>query len=388
MRIVDSMVQQELRKLEESSEYVTAMEKVTELQKPILDEIGNNLRRMLNTFLPEVSAVHLDIQDRYRRMSECEIIVDDGTATDLRHKGDGVQSLAAISLIHHVAQQSPASREIVLALEEPEAHLHPRAIHQVRRVLSEIASRQQVILTTHSPLLVNRAHIAANVIVHRRKARPAQSIAEIREVLGVRVADNLSAAEIVLIVEGSEDIRSLRALLSDRSAVIRIALDDGRLAIDDMHGCGNLRYRLALMADQLCTTHVLLDNDAAGVAAAEHARNEGLLEFADQTFAASVGMRESELEDWMSLDLYHEPVRRKYNVDLSTPSFKKRKDKWSTRAGREFQKAGQIWNDTVKQDVKDLVATLAASSPQQALQPEWSTAFAGLVAALEEKLRS
>lgn len=226
------------------------------------------------------------------------------------------------------------------------------------------------------------------MIVHRRKARPAQSIAEIREVLGVRVADNLSAAEIVLIVEGSEDARSLRALLPERSAVIRIALNDGRLAIDDMHGCGNLRYRLALMADQLCTAHVLLDNDAAGIAAAEHARNEGLLEYADQTFASSVGMRQSELEDWMSLDLYREPVRRKYNVDLSTPTFKKRKDKWSTRAGREFQKAGQTWNDTVKQDVKDLVATLAATNPKQALQPEWSTAFAGLVTALEEKLHS
>ena len=388
MRIVDSMVQRELRKLEGSSDYVAAMEKVTELQKPILDEIGSNLREMLNTFLPEVSAVHLEVKDRYRRMSECEITVDDGTATDLRHKGDGVQSLAAISLIHHVAQQSPASREIVLAIEEPEAHLHPRAIHQVRRVLGEIASRQQVILTTHSPLLVNRAHIGANVIVHRKRARPAQSIAEIREVLGVRVADNLSAAEVALIVEGSEDTRSLRALLSERSAVVRVALDDGRLAIDDMHGCGNLRYRLALMADHLCTTHVLLDNDAAGIAAAEHARNEGLLEFADQTFAASVGMRESELEDWMSLDLYREPVRRKYNVDLSTPTFKKRRDKWSTRAGREFQRAGQIWNDAVKQDVKDLIATLAATNPHQALQPEWSTAFAGLVAALEEKLRS
>jgi hypothetical protein len=84
----------------------------------------------------------------------------------------------------------------------------------------------------------------------------------------------------------------------------------------------------------------------------------------------------------MSLDLYREPVRRKYNVDLSTPTFKKRRDKWSTRAGREFQRAGQIWNDAVKQDVKDLIATLAATNPQQALQPEWSTAFAGLVAGI------
>jgi len=155
MRIVDEMVQRELRVLERSPEYSDAMVKIQELQRPILDAIGVNLRTMLNTFLPDVTEVQLEVRDRYRGMNECEIVVDDGTATDLRHKGDGVQSLAAISLIHHVAEQSPATREIVLALEEPEAHLHPRAIHQVKRVLAEIASRQQVILTTHSPLLVN-----------------------------------------------------------------------------------------------------------------------------------------------------------------------------------------------------------------------------------------
>lgn len=386
MRIVDAMVQQKLQTLERSPDYVAAMERIAQLQKPILDEIGMNLRKMLNTFLPEVTSVHVDVKDRYRGMSECDIVVDDGTATDLRYKGDGVQSLAAISLIHHVAQQSPASREIVLALEEPEAHLHPRAIHQVKRVLGEIASHQQVILTTHSPLLVNRANVNANVIVHRKKAHPAKSIAEIREVLGVRVSDNLSAAEFVLIVEGSQDAKALRALLPARSSALRTALNEGRLAIDDMHGNGNLSYRLALLANQLCNAHVLLDHDAAGLDAAEHARAEGLLEFADQTFATSVGMRESELEDWVDLDLYRDPVRRKFNVDLATPAFKGRKEKWSTRVSREFQKAGQVWNDALKQELKDLVSTLVASDPESALRPEWSTAFDGLVAALEAKL--
>ena len=387
MRIVDSMVQRELIKLAESPEYVAAMDKVAELQRPILDEIGQNLREMLNTFLPDVTAVRLDIRDRYRGLNECEILVDDGTTTDLRHKGDGVQSLAAISLIHHVAQQSPTSGEIVLALEEPEAHLHPRAIHQVRRVLQEIASRQQVILTTHSPLLVNRSSIASNVIVHRRKAAPAQSIDQIRDVLGVRVADNLSAAEIVLVVEGSEDVAALEALLPAQSSAIGTALNEGRLAIDGMHGTGNLRYRLALMADQLCTAHVLLDNDAAGVSASAAARNEGLLEFADQTFASSVGMVESEFEDWIDPDLYLAAIKRKFNVDLWSTAFRRRKQKWSARVEREFRHAGQLWDDGTKAAVKGTVATLVAERPDQALKPEWSTAFGGLVAALEDKLQ-
>jgi hypothetical protein len=97
-------------------------------------------------------------------------------------------------------------------------------------------------------------------------------------------------------------------------------------------------------------------------------------------------MRESELEDWVDLDLYREAVRRKFNVDLATAVFKKRKDKWSTRTGREFQRVGQLWNDAVKQEIKDLVAGLVAANPDPALHAEWSTAFDGLVGALENKL--
>jgi putative ATP-dependent endonuclease of the OLD family len=56
------------------------------------------------------------------------MVVDDGTATDLQLKGDGVQSLAAISLIRHVSEERSGERELVLAIEEPEAHLRPRAV--------------------------------------------------------------------------------------------------------------------------------------------------------------------------------------------------------------------------------------------------------------------
>lgn len=386
MRIVNDMVSTELRRLEDSAEYNAALDKIAELQRPILDEIGGNLRTMLNTFLPDVQGVELEVRDRSRRISECNIVVDDGTATHLSDKGDGVQSLAAISLIHHVAEQSPATREIVLALEEPEAHLHPKAIHQVKRVLGEIASRQQVIVTTHSPLLVNRNNLASNVIVHRRRAKPATTIAEIREVLGVRVADNLSAAEFVLLVEGSEDVKSLDALLPWASPTIGDALAAGRLVIEGMRGASNLSYRLGLTADQLCSTHVLLDYDPAGLEAAKKARSEGLLEAADQSFTTSAGMKVAEFEDWIDPDLYLEPIRRKFSVNINSPTFRRRKRKWSDRVKTEFENSGQLWDGEMKVAVKSLVADRVATSPSSALKKEFSGAFEGFCKALEMKL--
>lgn len=385
--LVEEMVAASLRSLEDSDEYRSAVEVIETLQKPALDDIAETIGDMLATFLPDVESVQIEAQDRYSALRrDIQVIVDDGTATALEHKGDGVQSLAAISLIHNVSQRSAGDAELVLAVEEPEAHLHPKAIHQLRGVLQEIASKQQVILTTHSPLLVNRSDIGSNIIVDRSKARKAKSLREIREVLGIRVADNLSSAELVLVVEGSDDAVALRALLAKASDTLGRALDDGQIAIDDTHGAGNLSYKLSLLRDQLCTTHVFLDHDAAGIGAAKKAELNGLLEPADRTFATSVGMKESELEDLYSIDSYATLLKSRWGVSVGSKSFKNRRKKWTQRVEAAFLASGQHWDDETCRQVKNAVAARVASEPETALDERFSSCIEGLVAALESKL--
>jgi predicted ATP-dependent endonuclease of OLD family len=48
--------------------------------------------------------------------------VDDGTETSLALKGDGVKSLAALSLLKEKEKLLGTS---IIAMEEPESHLHP-----------------------------------------------------------------------------------------------------------------------------------------------------------------------------------------------------------------------------------------------------------------------
>ena len=93
-----------------------------------------------------------------------------------------------------------------MAVEEPEAHLHPQAIHELREVLVGLSDKNQIILTSHSPLFVNPAKIESTIVVREsRKAAPAKNIAEVREVLGVRLSDNLESARLVAVVEGEDD---------------------------------------------------------------------------------------------------------------------------------------------------------------------------------------
>lgn len=115
----------------------------------------------------------------------------------------------------------------LLAIEEPESHLHPRAIHQLRVVLDELSTQHQVILTTHCPLFVDRTNLKSNIIVNKKRASPAKNVAELRDILGVRASDNLRNAEIALVVEGEDDRLALLALLPVVSKRIGTAINTG-----------------------------------------------------------------------------------------------------------------------------------------------------------------
>src|SRR5260370_7386158 len=98
----------------------------------------------LKGVLPEIRSVEVKASEasRYRALRRAiDIIVDDGTATSLERKGDGVQSLAAISLLRGV---STTGRNVILALEEPESHLHPSALHPLRKVINELSRQHQL----------------------------------------------------------------------------------------------------------------------------------------------------------------------------------------------------------------------------------------------------
>ena len=61
----------------------------------------------------------------------------------------------------------------------------------------ELSERHQVVITTHNPIFTNRLDVHQNIIVRQSRAYPAKSVKDVRDVLGVRLDDNLSSAEVV-----------------------------------------------------------------------------------------------------------------------------------------------------------------------------------------------
>jgi putative ATP-dependent endonuclease of OLD family len=387
-QIVNDLVDRELSLVEGQPEYSAALKALADLQEPVLKRIATSIKMTLQEFLPNVKGVTVEISEdaRYRALRRsCEIVINDGTATALDKKGDGVQSLAALSLMKHASHSGSASRQLVLAVEEPESHLHPRAIHQLREVLDDLSGQHQVILTTHCPLFVDRTNLKSNIVVNNKRASPAKNIAELRATLGVRASDNLLNAEIALVVEGEDDRTALAALLPATSVRIGKALQTGLIVIDSLAGGTNLSYKLGQLRETLCTCHALLDCDRAGRLASARAADEGFASPADVTHVICPGLEESEFEDMLDEALYTDHIKIRYGASLASPKFKGRK-KWSDRLRATFEHQGKIWGPKVEAQIKREVAELIAANPNNALNVHKRGAFDGLVEALESKL--
>jgi predicted ATPase len=389
--VVKSLVEKELSAVERQDGYLQALETIKKLQQPVLDALSKSVHETMVGFLPAIKKVRFEITEEQRFTAlrrSAKIIIDDGTPTDLAQKGDGVQSLAALALMRHASVVGGKGKSFVIAIEEPESHLHPKAMHVLRKVINELAEKYQVVITTHSPLFVDRMNVESNVIVNQHKAIPAKSIDQIRNILGVRASDNLQHAELVLVVEGDEDKTALRAILRNYSSTLADAIDGGKLAFETLSGGTNLSYVLGLLRDALlCTYHCFLDYDKCGRESFEKAKAEGLVDLRDVNFASVAGLKESEIEDLYEFSLYKDLIWSHFRVGLDGNKKFKSNKKWSDRLGDAFIAAGKPWNEAVEMEVKSKVASAVAANPSIAVNLHKKEVIENLAAELLEKLK-
>lgn len=387
--VVAPMVSKELQSVEDLPDYMDAVAQIAKLQEPVLDKLASSIASIMKTFLPNLKSVKFEIaaETRYRALRRAKMILDDGSPTYLEYKGDGVQSLAALALMRHASESGAVGQNLIIAVEEPESHLHPEATHSLKAILQQLSAKHQIVVSTHCAVFVERGNIGANIIVNRQKARPAKSIGEIRDILGVRAADNLRHAEVILVVEGEDDARSLKAVLSAESSKLKSALANNTLAIESLGGGGNLSYKLTYLRNAVCLLHCFIDNDKSGIESLQKCLQEGLLTNADYHLPTCPDRSESEIEDLFDVDLYRQSILDNYSVSLEHPKFKGKR-KWSERMREAFVNQGKPWDDKIEMQVKSRLADLAMRNPGSAIQSQRRGPIEALVRALLQKLKA
>jgi putative ATP-dependent endonuclease of the OLD family len=373
-QVINEMLRERLAVLESDPNFKKHLEAIVAAHKPILDDLGKELRSTIGGFIPEVTDVILSTTQTVAKAirSAAEISIDDGVSTPIQMKGDGIKSLLAIALMKHWSEAKLGTRSLVLAVEEPESHLHPLAIHRLRDVLRQVAANSQVILTTHSAPLVDREVVARNVIVKSGSAKSADSIQQVRDALGVKQSDNLTSARLVVVVEGDEDAKVLTVLLAHRSLAIARALASGEVAFDAMGGCGNLEHRARMHATNVCSIRIFLDNDDAGRKAYDSAEASGAVRVSECTMASLPGYKNTELEDLISIPIYLNNLNAELGLSLTESGIAKDEKKyaWSERIKNIAMLANKPYNKKLEAKLKSIVCDSAAADPANCLNPK------------------
>lgn len=157
--------------------------------------------------------------------------------------GDGLVSLLFIAEALHDSE--PGS---LIALDEPELSLHPQLIRRLARVLSTYAKDRQIVIATHSPLIlswddITNGALIARVYKHKDGVLIAQPIPKTVEqvsklgehdrnqphTLGTVAAEAFFLEDGLILLEGQDDVVHLPYVLSDL----------GLPATDNVYGWGS-----------------------------------------------------------------------------------------------------------------------------------------------------
>ena len=132
---------------------------------------------------------------------------------DIQDRGAGTQNNLIIALFRLIAD-SNVEGNFIFAMEEPENSLHPKAQRQLLNVIQEISASTQVIVTTHSPVFIDRSKFESNILLTRTlsgntiaKVFAESALAEVRTDLGIRASDALlkGGGNCAVLVEGKTE---------------------------------------------------------------------------------------------------------------------------------------------------------------------------------------
>jgi predicted ATP-dependent endonuclease of OLD family len=187
--------------------------------------------------------------------------------------------LAAFS--HYEQRQEP----IIILLDEPGLGLHARAQHDFLRFIEQrLAKKCQVLYTTHSPFLVQPAHLERARLVQdegrKKGSRVSSDILSIDKdtlfplqgALGYDLAQHLFVAPHSLVIEGTSDYTYLLLVSDHLKSISRTGLDE-RWSLVPVGGADLVPSFVALLGHHLEVT-VLIDSRKEG--------NQRLYKMADQ----------------------------------------------------------------------------------------------------------
>lgn len=187
-----------------------------------------------------------------------QLVTQRGT-TCIPYELEGVGYQGLFNLLRQIEMAGP-----IVAIEEPENHLHPNLQKTFIKAVKEIfGSTKQVLLATHSPFIFDLVNLKSIWFVYKdgleSKLQNVISLEDINSVLkelGVKPSD-LLLANGILVVEGPTD----KDVYADWARKNGTPFESASILIIDAEGAGNIKkYLLSEAVQKTCIkTYALCD---------------------------------------------------------------------------------------------------------------------------------
>lgn len=179
----------------------------------LLGEQRSLVQSVLNARAIELSTEKIDLDSVYDNIT-LQIKDNAKNSMPIDCFGTGHQSAVIINLYKQFGESTPG--KTLYLFEEPDAHLHPPTVRTIGKQLDEISSSSQVLVSTHSPILISQ--LGLEKVIHLKLKNPkgteanrsnleGSSQSQLNHRLlkyGLRITEALFT-KLVILVEGATD---------------------------------------------------------------------------------------------------------------------------------------------------------------------------------------
>lgn len=354
--ILNELIVIRMESLFHDEKYQELLKKLEEHRRDVISNIANDIKKSVRQYMPSVNGVLINPENFSSSASRVSrILIDDGVRTMLEQKGDGIKSLFTMALIQELSREKSSVRNYLLAVDEPEAHLHPNAVRDLQGVFETIARDRQVLIATHHPLMVNRDSVQSNILVRGNTATAVKALREIRKSLGVQLSDNLSSAELVVLVEGVSDERILPHIIKQIEPDLFAYVRNRRIVFINTHGASKMISEIERQKASICKVFVVLDADETGRKVSAGILDKKLMPVSRIHLLGMDG-GEGEIEDIINPDVYIEGISEYLGTTVNPNYFLDPNKKWSQKFKNMCNKLGFPFTEDVMREVKTRVA--------------------------------
>jgi predicted ATP-dependent endonuclease of OLD family len=189
-KLLNSIVMPAIQKTEEYSQLMSSVENLSKkirgkdgiVQPEEIEALAHTISSQIAEIIDVKAILDIATPDTEKFLGSNAVIkLDDGTETSISYQGHGTQRALIFALIEALARQKAESirheseeksvRSTILLFEEPELFLHPHLMRRLKKSLQKLGSLGcwQVIISTHSPFLIDVIDNPKSLILLRRE---------------------------------------------------------------------------------------------------------------------------------------------------------------------------------------------------------------------------